>query len=263
MHGEIADDPEFTDDVYYMDVCSFRAGLDMYGSMGMSERGVPCVEAQPSERGDTYSLICVINRRRGVVARHVFKGHANAEIIILFLQRFLLPVLPAGSMLVADGASYWKCASLCRRRAASARRRPTRRRRRAAAATSTAAPHTHSRSARATSRRGKHVAVPRIKPMLQTAQVDLLYLPARSPRCTPARYATRPTRTPRPRDRALRPRAPVRLNPIEKVFGILKRALRADYRFDERSIMTGIYAQVDSVSPGLCSAFIDALYPRA
>lgn len=182
-------DRDFTDDLYYLDISAFRPGLDFYGSVGLSQRGIPAVEAQPSGRGKTYQLVMAINRTRGVVAPVVFEGHANHKHIELYFKHALLPQLSPGDIIIADNASYWK---------------------------------------------GRYVARPLLRPLLRAAGVGLRYLPPRSPL----------------------------LNPIEKVFGILKRALRGNPAYDERRPHTAINAAVNALSVATCASFIDALWPK-
>ena len=98
-------------------------------------------------------------------------------IVALYFKFYLLPLCAPGDLVILDGASYWKYAHALPRLLAS----PT------------------PVVLRSCDRRGSAQAQPLLRPIFRAAQVNVLYLPPRSPT----------------------------LNPIEKLWGWMKCTCRA------------------------------------
>jgi len=100
-------DPGFEDDCFYIDVCSFNTIEIASRRKGLGPMGVPLLDHAPSDRGQNWDLAAAMNRLKGVVAPYVYQGHVDADVIVAWFEKVLLPELPPGATVVLDGAGYW------------------------------------------------------------------------------------------------------------------------------------------------------------
>ena len=89
--------------VYYLDEC----GVDhrLYRTHGRAPRSERLYQAVPGRRRGRTSVIAVCHGGR-LVAPLTFAGTCNTEVVDAYFEHVLLPVLPAGSVVVLDNARF-------------------------------------------------------------------------------------------------------------------------------------------------------------
>ena len=95
---KLADQP-----VFYLDEC----GVDhrLYREQGRAPRGERIYQAVAGKRRERTSLIAASQHNK-LVAPLVFQGSCNMEVVDVYFEKVLLPVLPAGSVIVLDNARF-------------------------------------------------------------------------------------------------------------------------------------------------------------
>jgi transposase len=89
--------------VFYLDEC----GVDhrLFREFGRAPRGERIYEAVPGKRRERTSIISA-SRDGKLVAPLAFQGSGNTEVVDVYFEQVLLPVLPRGSVIVLDNASF-------------------------------------------------------------------------------------------------------------------------------------------------------------
>jgi len=89
--------------VFYLDEC----GVDhrLYREYGRAPRGERLYEAVAGKRRERTSIIAA-SRQNKLVAPLVFQGSCNTEVVDVYFEKVLLPVLPPGSVIVLDNARF-------------------------------------------------------------------------------------------------------------------------------------------------------------
>jgi len=89
--------------VFFLDEC----GVDhrLYREYARAPRGERIYQAVSGARRRRTSLIAA-SRHHKLVAPFVFDGHCTSELVDLYFQQVLLPVLPRGSVIVLDNARF-------------------------------------------------------------------------------------------------------------------------------------------------------------
>ena len=89
--------------VFYLDEC----GVDhrLYREYGRSLRGERIYQAVAGKRRERTSIIAA-SRQNKLVAPLVFQGSCNTEVVDVYFEEVLLPVLPPGSVIVLDNARF-------------------------------------------------------------------------------------------------------------------------------------------------------------
>jgi transposase len=89
--------------VFYLDEC----GVDhrLYREYGRAPRGARIYQAVAGKRRERTSIIAA-SRQNKLVAPLVFQGSCNTEVVDVYFEKVLLPVLPAGSVIVLDNARF-------------------------------------------------------------------------------------------------------------------------------------------------------------
>ena len=89
--------------VFYLDEC----GVDhrLHRESGRALRGERIYEAVAGKRRERTSIIGV-SRHGKLVAPLAFQGSCNTEVVDVYFAEVLLPVLPPGSVIVLDNASF-------------------------------------------------------------------------------------------------------------------------------------------------------------
>jgi transposase len=258
MRQQLRVDPNFLDRVWYGDAASWLAGKDFAQSHGRAPIGQLASAAEASDRGKTVTLLLAINRVHGTTAPFVFDGTRGQAIS----RRARPSGTPArccaqGVQSQAVGVPRRsrddadRVAVVPRRTpaAAPARCHPGARwrlvlgRRTGRVRTATQAPW-HAR-ARASATQAHATLLPSgcgrpnslarrlMRPIFRAAGADVLYLPARSPW----------------------------LNPIEKVFGWMKRRVRTRGDNPARP-KTAILHAVRALPVRVCLGFINYMRRR-
>lgn len=89
--------------VYYLDEC----GVDhrLHREYGRAPRGERIYEAVAGKRRERTSVIAACQQGK-LVAPLTFAGTCNTEVVDAYFEHVLLPVLPAGSVIVLDNARF-------------------------------------------------------------------------------------------------------------------------------------------------------------
>jgi len=89
--------------VFYLDEC----GVDhrLYREYGRSLRGERIYQEVCGKRRERTSIIAA-SRKNKLVAPLVFQGSCNTEVVNVYFEKVLLPVLPPGSVIVLDNARF-------------------------------------------------------------------------------------------------------------------------------------------------------------
>ena len=89
--------------VFYLDEC----GIDhrLYREYGRAPRGERIYQAIAGARRERTSIIAASQRSK-LVAPLVFQGSCNTEVVDIYFEKVLLPVLPPGSVIVLDNARF-------------------------------------------------------------------------------------------------------------------------------------------------------------
>ena len=89
--------------IYYLDEC----GVDhrLYREHGRAPRGARIYQAVAGKRRERTSIIAASQQNK-LVAPLVFQGCCNTEVVDIYFKKVLLPVVPAGSVIVLDNARF-------------------------------------------------------------------------------------------------------------------------------------------------------------
>ena len=89
--------------VFYLDEC----GVDhrLYREYARAPRGERIYQAVSGAQRHRTSIIAASQRQK-LVAPFVFDGHCTREVVDLYFQHVLLPVLPPGSVIILDNARF-------------------------------------------------------------------------------------------------------------------------------------------------------------
>ena len=104
--------PNYLDRAYFVDVVSFKQ-TDIHKTTGLAPLGERFIDALPSDRASTTSFgphidVCsCVNRAKGVIALVPYEGHTTAAIALNYFRYALIPKLQPGDDVYLDGASYW------------------------------------------------------------------------------------------------------------------------------------------------------------
>ena len=89
--------------VFYLDECGVNHCL--YREHGRAPRGERLYQAVAGKRRERTSIIAA-SRENKLVAPLVFQGSCNTEVVDVYFEQVLLPVLPPGSVIVLDNARF-------------------------------------------------------------------------------------------------------------------------------------------------------------
>ena len=89
--------------LYYLDEC----GVDhrLYREHGRAPRGERIYQEVAGKRRERTSIIAASQANK-LVAPLVFQGCCNTEVVDVYFEKVLLPVLPPGSVIVLDNARF-------------------------------------------------------------------------------------------------------------------------------------------------------------
>jgi transposase len=89
--------------VFYLDEC----GVDhrLYREYGRAPRGERIYQTVAGKRRERTSVIAASQQNK-LVAPLVFQGSCNTEVVDVYFEKVLLPVLPPGSVTVLDNARF-------------------------------------------------------------------------------------------------------------------------------------------------------------
>jgi hypothetical protein len=89
--------------VYFLD----ESGIDhrLHRPFAWSVRGEPVFEDVPGARTGRTSIISASCAGK-LVGPMIFQGHCNRDVLDAYFSGVLLPLLPAGSVIVLDNASF-------------------------------------------------------------------------------------------------------------------------------------------------------------
>lgn len=77
----------------------------LYREYGRSLRGEPIYQEVSGARRQRTSVISAAQNNR-LIAPMVFQGSCNTEVVNAYFEKVLLPLLPRGSVIVLDNASF-------------------------------------------------------------------------------------------------------------------------------------------------------------
>jgi len=77
----------------------------LYREHGRAPRGERIYQAVAGKRRERTSIIAA-SRQNKLVAPLVFQGSCNTEVVDVYFEKVLLPVLPSGSVIVLDNARF-------------------------------------------------------------------------------------------------------------------------------------------------------------
>ena len=94
--------------VFYLDEC----GVDhrLYRESARALRGEPVYQEVSGARRQRTSIISAAQKNK-LVMPMVFEGTCNTEVVDTYFAKVLLPVLPRGSVIVLDNASFHQSAT--------------------------------------------------------------------------------------------------------------------------------------------------------
>ena len=86
----------------------------MYREYGRAPRGERIYQIVAGSRRERTSIISASQHHK-LVAPMVFQGHCHTEVVDVYFEKVLLPVLPPGSVIVLDNASFHQSPKLLQR----------------------------------------------------------------------------------------------------------------------------------------------------
>jgi transposase len=95
-------------EVFYLDECGVEHRL--HQEYGRAPRGERLYAEVAGSRRRRTSIISVAQKAR-LVAPFVFEGSCNTEVVDTYFEKVLLPILPKGSVIVLDNASFHQAPS--------------------------------------------------------------------------------------------------------------------------------------------------------
>jgi transposase len=102
--------------IFYLDEC----GVDhrLYREYGRAPRGERIYQIVAGARRERTSIISASQHNK-LVAPMVFQGHCQTDVVDIYFEKVLLPVLPPGSVIILDNASFHQSPQLLQRVAAA------------------------------------------------------------------------------------------------------------------------------------------------
>ena len=89
--------------IFYLDEC----GVDhrLYREYARAPRGTRVEQEVSGARRHRTSIIAASQRQK-LIAPFIFDGHCTSEVVDLYFQHVLLPVLPPASVIILDNARF-------------------------------------------------------------------------------------------------------------------------------------------------------------
>lgn len=88
-----------------------EAGVDnrLFREYARAPKGQKVYENVPGKKRERVSMIAGLMNRK-LIAPFTFKGGCNADVVNIWLETILLPVLPQGTTIIMDNAAFHKSA---------------------------------------------------------------------------------------------------------------------------------------------------------